>query len=52
LRILVDGSCVVVYVDDSVALSCRAYGVSDRAVGLFVSEGSAVFRHIAVRKAG
>jgi beta-fructofuranosidase len=52
LRILVDGSCVVVYVDDSVALSCRAYGVSDRAVGLFVSEGSAVFRHIAVREAG
>ena len=47
---IVDG--VVVYVDDIVALSCRAYGVSDRAVGLFVSEGTTVFRDIAVHEAG
>ena len=33
LRILVDGSCVVAYVDDRVALSCRAYGGSDARSG-------------------
>ena len=50
LRVLVDGSCVVAYVDDRVALSCRAYSGDAGAVGLFVSEGAASFRDVAVRE--
>ena len=50
LRVLVDGSCIVAYVDDRVALSCRAYAGADAAVGLFVSEGAASFRDVAVRE--
>jgi len=49
LRVLVDGSAVVAYVDDRVALSCRGYGAGG-AVGLFVSEGAASFRDVAVRE--
>ena len=50
LRILLDGSCVVVYIDDRVALSCRAYGASDGSIGLFVSEGAATFSGFALRE--
>jgi beta-fructofuranosidase len=50
LRILLDGSCVVAYIDDRVALSCRAYGASDGSIGLFVSEGAATFSGFALRE--
>jgi hypothetical protein len=45
-----DGSCVVAYIDDRVALSCRAYGASDGSIGLFVSEGAATFSGFALRE--
>jgi beta-fructofuranosidase len=48
LRVLTEGSAIVAYVDDRVALSVRGYEVENRAVGLFVSEGSTTFTNIAV----
>jgi beta-fructofuranosidase len=50
LRVLVDGSAIVAYVDDAVALSARGYLVDGPDVGVFVSEGSATFSGISVRE--
>jgi len=41
LRIVVDGTCVVVYVNNAVAMSGRAYESFGTGWGLFVNEGSA-----------
>ena len=43
LRVLVDGTCLVVYADDEVALCCRMYEHRTGALGLFVTEGAARF---------
>lgn len=43
LKIVVDGSAMVVYANDLVALSTRGYDHKHGAVGLFVAEGSASF---------
>ena len=42
LRAIIDGSCLVLYVDD-VALSCRIYDLRDGHWGLLVSQGEARF---------
>jgi hypothetical protein len=39
---------VVAYIDDRVALSCRAYAGSDGSIGLFVNEGAATFSGFAL----
>jgi beta-fructofuranosidase len=49
LRVLVDGACLVAYADDRVALSCRLYNSRRGQVGLFVTEGQAVFGSLAAR---
>ena len=49
LRLLVDGTCVVAYADEKVALSCRMYDHPAGEVGLFVHEGQAQFRQVSVR---
>ncbi len=49
LRILVDGTCLVAYANDEVALSCRMYDHRSGRLGLFVSEGKARFEDMTVR---
>lgn len=44
LRIIVDETVVVVYINDEVALSTRAYDHTDGEWGFFVYEGQATFR--------
>ncbi|HOU11567.1 MAG TPA: glycoside hydrolase family 32 protein [Anaerolineae bacterium] len=44
LRLMIDGTCVVVYADDAVALSCRMYDHREGLLGLFVTEGEASFK--------
>ena len=41
LRVIVDGTCAVCYVDDRVALSCRMYDNKGASWGAFVAEGEA-----------
>jgi beta-fructofuranosidase len=49
LRALVDGSCLVAYLNDRVALSCRMYDHPEGALGLFVREGRVTFRELRCR---
>jgi beta-fructofuranosidase len=49
LQVLVDGTCVVVYADERVALSCRMYDHRQGQLGLFVSEGEARFEAVRVK---
>jgi len=46
LTLLVDGTCLVVYADDEVALCCRMYEHRAGGLGLFVTEGAAAFSDI------
>ena len=46
VQLLVDGTALVVYVDDQVALSGRIYDRRTGALGLFVTEGEARFDRI------
>jgi beta-fructofuranosidase len=60
LRLLLDGTCVVAYVDDRVALCCRLYPKAEHSLrvyehrsgmlGLFSSEGETHFMNIEVLK--
>jgi beta-fructofuranosidase len=49
LDVIVDGTCVVAYINDEIALSCRMYQTPGHDLGLFVSEGDAEFNHLKVR---
>jgi len=49
LRVIADGTCLVVYADDHVALSSRMYDHRSGALGLFVTEGEATFSDIFVK---
>jgi beta-fructofuranosidase len=49
LKIFVDGSIVVVYINDSLALNCRGYDHRSGQLGLFVSEGGATFDHVSLK---
>lgn len=51
LQIVVDGSAIVIYANNTVALSTRGYQHSGGSVGVFVSEGGATFRDITVYRA-
>ncbi|HEX2952308.1 MAG TPA: GH32 C-terminal domain-containing protein, partial [Armatimonadota bacterium] len=46
---LISGSCLVVYVNDEIALSCRMYDHSTGNLGLFVTEGNVEFAKIAIQ---
>lgn len=43
LTLLIDGSCLVVYANDQIALSTRMYDPQQGSLGLFVTEGTARF---------
>ena len=49
LRAIADGTCLVLYANDQVALSCRMYDRRAGALGLFVTEGEATFTHISLK---
>jgi beta-fructofuranosidase len=49
LTILIEGSVVVAYIDETVALSCRSYDKRADEFGLFVTEGAAMFSDLALR---
>ena len=50
IRLVIDGSVMVAYVDDVVALTCRAYDHKEGHLGLFVSDGEATFADLAIRR--
>ena len=49
LQVLVDGTCLVVYANDQVALSCRMYDHPTGRFGVFVNEGEASFQKTMLR---
>ncbi|MCE5198107.1 MAG: glycoside hydrolase family 32 protein [Armatimonadota bacterium] len=49
LRVIVDGTAVVAYANNKIALSCRMYNHPTGALGLFVTEGEADFGGVSVR---
>ncbi|MBN1349739.1 family 43 glycosylhydrolase [candidate division KSB1 bacterium] len=49
LLLLIDGTCIVCYADRKVALSCRMYQHRTGQLGLFVSEGFAMFQNVTVK---
>jgi beta-fructofuranosidase len=51
LRVIVEGSVIVVYINDQVALSTRGYEHTSGNYGLFVSEGNATFSDIRLSEA-
>lgn len=46
IQVLLEGSAMVTYIDGRIALSMRGYDHPGGQEGVFVSEGSAVFRNI------
>jgi beta-fructofuranosidase len=48
LRALIDGTCLVVYANDRVALSCRMYAHRLGGVGLFAADGDARFERMQI----
>ena len=49
LRLLFDGTCLVVYANDEVALSTRLYDHRAGQWGLFVTEGEGHFRRVSLK---
>ncbi|MCE5197725.1 MAG: glycoside hydrolase family 32 protein [Armatimonadota bacterium] len=49
LRILIDGSVIVIYANDEVALSGRMYDLASGRLGLMVTEGKATFADVSIR---
>ena len=49
LRVIVSGTNVVVYADDTIALSCRMYEHRTGSLALFANDGEAVFENVAVK---
>lgn len=49
LQALVDGTCLVVYANEQVTLSCRLYNQRPGHLGLFVHEGDVCFQEVAIR---
>lgn len=52
LRAFADGTCLVVYVNDQVALSCRMYNLPEGDFGLFATEGDVRFDNVSLRVRG
>jgi beta-fructofuranosidase len=49
LTALAEGSCLVVYANDKIALSCRMYDHKKGAVGIFVAEGKVNFDSVSMK---
>lgn len=52
LRVLVDGTGIVAYANDEVALSCRMYEFRTGATGVFATECAARFANVSIRTRG
>ena len=52
LKIFVDGTVLVVYINEALALNCRMYNHWRGQLGLFVSEGGAAFEDVTMRALG
>jgi beta-fructofuranosidase len=50
IKAVAEGSCLVVYADDKVALSCRMYDHKAGSVGLFAAEGDVRFERVSVMR--
>ena len=48
LKVFVDGTVCVVYVDDRIAMSTRLYNLKQGDWGVFVNEGAARFRNVRI----
>ena len=48
LKVLVDGSCCVIYAGDTVAVSTRLYDRKTGRLGVFVNDGTAQFSGLAI----
>lgn len=48
LDVLVDGTCVIAYVDGAVAMSARMYDHREGGLGVFAQEGAASFSNLSV----
>jgi beta-fructofuranosidase len=48
-RVLLDGTCLVAYLDDEIALSCRMYDHPKGQLGVFVSESQARFDRVSIK---
>jgi beta-fructofuranosidase len=49
LRAIADGTCLVVYADNEIAMSCRMYEHARGEAGLFAAEGDVAFGNLSVR---
>ena len=49
LKLFVEGTVLVVYINDALALNCRMYNHASGQLGLFVSEGAAAFAGLTMR---
>jgi beta-fructofuranosidase len=49
VQVIIDGTCVEIFVNDAIALSHRFYNVRDVPIALFSSGGAATFSDISVR---
>jgi len=49
LQVFVEGTVLVLYINDALALNCRMYNHAGGQLGLFVSEGAAAFDHVTLR---
>jgi len=49
LQAIVDGTCLVVYANEQIALSCRLYNHRVGNLGLFVNEGAAHFENVVLK---
>jgi beta-fructofuranosidase len=48
LKVLVDDTVCVVYVDNKIAMSTRLYDLKQGDWGVFVNEGTARFSHVRI----
>jgi beta-fructofuranosidase len=48
LRLIIAGTCLVIYANDQIALSCRMYEHRQGSLGLFSSEGCSKFKNITI----
>lgn len=49
LKVFVEGSILVLYINEALALNCRLYDHAEGSLGLFVSEGAAAFDQFSMR---
>ncbi len=49
LKVFIEGSILVLYINEALALNCRLYDHAEGKLGFFVSEGSAAFDQVSLR---